>query len=147
MTSTHPRSHVHSQGSGRTGVDAGSRRSILTTVFALDRAFAATSAAVLTIGGFWLADLLDWPGWVVTAIGVGLAPYAYLLHVIVRDGLHRSTLARLTAVGDAGWVVGSAALLLGRPQATSTVGAWIIAIVALVVADIGMTKVYGWRQR
>jgi hypothetical protein len=119
---------------------------ILRTVFAVDRAFAASSALLLIAAGPILANVLDWPAWVVVAIGAALAPYALLLHRIHRSGALRSALARLTAAGDLGWVVGSIVLLIGWPGATGTAGKWLVAVIAVAVADIGLVKLYGWRR-
>lgn len=119
---------------------------VLRGVFAFDRAFAASSALVLTLASPILANVLDWPTMVVAAIGLALAPYAFLLHHVYRSTRLRSGLAKFTAGGDAAWVVASIVLLLGWPDATSTVGKWLIAAAAVVVTDIGLTKLYGWSR-
>lgn len=119
---------------------------ILAHVFALDRITVSTSAAVLTVGAIPVARLLDWPTWIVLAIGLGFIPYAWMLHTIVRDETYDSSSARLSAVGDALWVVASAAVIVLAPDATSTIGRWIIAAQALMVADIGLMKALGWRR-
>ncbi len=119
---------------------------ILRGVFTFDRAFAAASALALTVASPLLADVLDWPTWVVAAIGLALAPYALFLHWVRRSGNLRSVWAKMSAVGDAGWVLGSALLLLGWPDATATAGKWLVVVAAAVVADIGLVKMFGWSR-
>lgn len=119
---------------------------ILARIFAVDRLTVSTSAAALTLGAIPIADLLDWSTRVVLAIGVGLIPYAWLMHTIVRERAYESTAARLTAVGDALWVVASVAAIVLANETTSTVGIWIIAAQAVMVADIGLVKLIGWRR-
>ncbi len=119
---------------------------ILSRIFAVDRLTVSASAAVLTLGAIPIAGLLDWPTWIVLAIGLAFIPYGWTLHTIVRDEAYESAAARLSAVGDALWVAGSAAVILLLPEATSTVGKWIIAAQAVAVADIGLFKMLGWRR-
>jgi len=120
--------------------------SVLVRIFTVDRNFAALSVMLLTIGSPLVAAVLDWPTMAVAAIGLALAPYAYLLHRIHQSGKLRSGLAKVTAIGDAAWVVASVVLIVGWPDATSTVGNWLIAAIALVVAVIGLTKLHGWSK-
>ncbi len=129
------------------GPDTGATGStILARIFALDRLTVSVSAAALTLGAIPIARLLDWPTWIVLAVGLGFIPYGWMLHTIVRNEAYASATARLTAVGDALWVVASAAVIVLAADATSTIGAWIIAAQALMVSDIGVTKVVGWRR-
>ena len=121
-------------------------RRILAGVFAVDRALVFSSAAVLTFGGPLVARLLDWPSLVVIAIGLTLVPYGFLVQTIHSRQAYYSGLARLTALGDGAWVAGSVALILGWPAATSTLGKWFVAIIAAVIAEIGLPKVLGWRR-
>lgn len=118
----------------------------LARVFALDRLTVSISAGALTLGAIPIAGLLDWPTWIVLTIGVALIPYGWLLHTIVRDEAYHSSTARLTAVGDALWVTASAATIALTAGSTSTIGAWIIAAQAVMVADIGLVKVLGRRR-
>lgn len=119
---------------------------ILTRIFALDRLTVSVSAVALTLGSVPIARLLDWPTWIVLAIGVGFIPYAWMLHTVVRDGAHHGASARLSAVGDALWVIASVAAIVLAADVTSTVGQWMIAGQAVMVADIGLIKAIGWRR-
>ena len=131
---------VTNPGAGTTG------DTILNRVFALDRLTVGASALALTVGALPIARLLDWSTWIVLAVGLGLAPYGWMLHTIVRDRAYHSPSARLSAVGDALWVLASIAVLVVAPEATSTVGKWIVGAQALMVADIGLLKAVGWRR-
>ena len=119
---------------------------ILARIFAFDRITASVSAAVLTLGAIPVARLLDWPTWIVLAVGLGLIPYGWMLHTIVRDRNYNSGTARLSAAGDALWVAASVATIVLASDATSTIGAWIVAVQAMMVADSGIIKVIGWRR-
>ncbi len=119
---------------------------VLARIFALDRFTVSASAVALTLGASPIAGLLDWPTWIVLAIGVGFIPYGWMLHTIVRSEAYASSAARASAVGDALWVLASLAVIVLAADATSTAGMWIIAAQALMVADIGLIKVIGWRR-
>ncbi len=119
---------------------------MLARIFAIDRLTVSISAVALTLGAIPIARLLDWPTWIVLAIGIGFIPYAAMLHTIVRDGTYRSAAARLTAVGDLLWVVASVMVIALTNDETSTIGLWVIAAQALMVADIGLVKWLGWRR-
>jgi hypothetical protein len=44
------------------------------------------------------------------------------------------------------WVVGSAALLLAAPDLFNRLGQWLVALVALVVADFALVQYVGLRR-
>lgn len=127
----------------RTGITS---HKILPRIFALDRLTVSASASVLTLGAIPIAHLLDWPIWIVLTIGVGLIPYGWMLHTIVRDNAYDSPTARVSAIGDTLWVIASVGAVVLAADATSTIGTWIIAAQALMVADIGLIKLIGWRR-
>ena len=112
-TSALPTEPAPTSSAGTDHASARSSNRTLRRVFAFDRAFAASSALVLTVASPIIANVLDWPTMVVAAIGLALAPYAFLLHHIYRSTRLRSGLAKFTAGGDAAWVVASIVLLLG----------------------------------
>ncbi|MDH4280593.1 MAG: hypothetical protein OEZ14_16195 [Acidimicrobiia bacterium] len=117
----------------------------LSRIFTFDRFTVSVSALALTVGAIPIASLLDWPTWIVLAVGVGLIPYAWMLHTVVRNKAFATAPARLSAVADALWVLASVAVIV-LVDRTSTIGTWLVAAQALMVADIGLIKVVGWRR-
>lgn len=118
---------------------------ILSRVFIVDRFTVSVSALALTVGAIPIARLLDWPTWIVLSVGIGLIPYAWMLHTVVRNKAFTTAPARLSAVADALWVLASVAVIV-LVDRTSTIGTWLVAAQALMVADIGLLKVVGWRR-
>ncbi len=119
---------------------------ILRRIFAFDRMAVVATAAAFTVGAVPVARLLNWPTWIVAAIGVSLIPYGLMLHRVIKHHRYHSTPASLSALTDAVWVVASVAIIVVTAGTTSTVGLWIIAAQALLVADIGLIKMLGWRR-
>ena len=68
-------------------------------------------------------------------VGVGLVLFAAtVFHAAVRKELSKAQV-RSVIVQDWAWVVGSALVLIGQPWSLSQSGYWVIALVALAVAD------------
>ena len=112
-------------------------------VFVLDRALTLALSMVLIAGCVFIGGVLEWPVWVVAAIGAGLLPVVALLHVVNRSGDFASRAAKLSVGVDTAWVIASVFVLSGWQVQTSALGKWLIATVALSVAGIGIAKVIG----
>lgn len=122
------------------------RKSLLPTVFKIDRAMVLGSGLVFTLGGAFIAEAAGWPTWVAVAVGLSMLPYAILLHRIVASGRFVGRIAKITMEADVAWVLGSLAILGFAGDASTTTGNWIIAVVALAVADVGVAKWIGIRR-
>lgn len=83
------------------------------------------------------------PLWI---LGPGLLLFAAdLLHQASRPQISRSR-ALTTTLADLGWVVGSAALLLGWPELLNGAGRIAVIVVAVVVADCALWQGLGLRR-
>lgn len=75
-------------------------------------------------------------------LGAVLLAYAALLDVLVFGRGVPVSVGRLMVAGDALWVIGSIVLLIGFPSWFAAGGVWLVALVAVVVADFALVK--GW---
>lgn len=120
--------------------------SLAERVFEADRAVSAGSALSLVAGGVVIADILEWPTWVVVAIGLALAVNSLLLHIIVRRGKFASLAAKASAEIDIAWVFASLAIAAGLLGETSAVGRWLVGGGAVVVGAVAALKVVSIRR-
>ncbi|NNF54143.1 MAG: hypothetical protein HKN03_06835 [Acidimicrobiales bacterium] len=120
--------------------------SLAERVFVADRALSTMSALALVVAGVAIADVLEWPTWVVVSIGLGLAVNSLLVHMIVRRGEFASLAARASADIDLAWVLASLAIVSGLLGETSAVGRWLLAGGAVVVGVVAALKVIGIRR-
>jgi hypothetical protein len=108
-------------------------------ILRFDAATCASAGLVATLGASPVADLLDVDrGWVL-GTGVFLIAYAVGLWALARSSpaVQRHGVL-LTAVGDAAWVLASAALVV--TATFSAAGNAVVLAVAAVVAAIGLAK-------
>ncbi len=126
------------------------------TLLRLDAALCAACGLPGLIAPAWLAGFLL-PGQetvlgfatatVLWELGILLAAYAALLLLAsAKPSLDRPVLA-ITAVADAGWVIGTFALVAAFPSSFSGWGMVVLAIVAFDTALIGLWKLRLLRQR
>lgn len=119
------------------------------TILRLDAALCAACGLPGLLAPAWMAGFLL-PGQeavlgfatptVLWELGILLVAYAGLLLLAsVRPALDRPVLA-ITAVADAGWVVGTFALVAAFPASFSAWGMVALAVVALDTALIGLWK-------
>jgi len=80
---------------------------------------------------------------VLFAAGIGIVVFAADVWFISRSDRISLFQSKLVVFLDAGWVVGSAALLLLWPEVFTTVGMATIIVVAIVVADLGIMEFVG----
>ena len=103
----------------------------------INAALSTTTGIVMTAASGWLSRQVDLPRPVVVVLGVGLISWSALLVVLAVQPLRRLIpLSTLVAVGDAAWVIGSAALIaIADP---TPLGALLIAAPAVVVAGFAV---------
>lgn len=111
------------------------------TCFA-DAIFSSGSVVLLTVLSGPIASMMGEaiPQWVILALGLGLIPWALFHFHLARRATFSAELARTSIIGDAAWVIVSAALLIFDAHLFSTLGFAAIAGVAVVVAIIGTEK-------
>ena len=107
--------------------------------------FSAGSGVTLAVAARPLAELLGIdPPRVGVVLGLGLVLFAAgLLRNSLRETLNRSE-AVVTVILDAGWVLGSAALIYAG--VLTTAGNWAVAIVADIVLIFGLLQLFGIRK-
>ena len=120
--------------------------SLAERVFVADRAASAGSALALVVAGVVIADVLEWPTWVVVSIGLGLAMNSLLLHMIVRRDDFSSLAAKASAEIDVAWMLTSLAIAAGLLGETSAVGRWMVAGGGIVVGAVAALKIVGIRR-
>ena len=107
----------------------------------INYAFSALSGLVMLLFSkelnqiFQLLDPLLFP-----IIGGNLLVFAAFVFYVTGWQIERSPLVKLISLLDAGWVVGSAVILLFGPFGVSTVGLWIIGIVAIWIGFLGFQQ-------
>lgn len=129
------------------GKDA--RDELLVRALAANAGFSGLSGLVLVAAAdpvaAWIG-VAGATGWL-RAIGVGLLLFAAGLVRLVRDDERTRAGVLSVTAADAGWVVGSAVLLVAFPGLLSPAGEWAVAAVALVVASLACAQFVGLRRR
>lgn len=107
-----------------------------------DAIFTSGSVVMLTVLSGPIAGLMGEaiPQWTILALGVGLIPWALFHFHLARRAAYSPELARISMVGDAAWVIISAALLIFDAHLFSTLGFAAIAGTAVIVTIIGAEK-------
>ncbi len=107
-----------------------------------DAIFSSGSVVFLTVLSGPISNMMGEaiPQWVVLALGLGLIPWALFHFHLARRAVFSAELARTSIIGDAAWVIVSAALLIFDAHLFSTLGFAAIAGTAVVVAVIGAEK-------
>lgn len=117
----------------------------LDTVLRANAAVSGASALVVLLFSEGIASWLDVPRVVLVASGLGLAVFAgFVGWVAVRNPLPPRPVG-LIALADFGWVMGAAAILL-IPGALPVGGKVGLALVSLVVLDLGVLEWMGFRR-
>ena len=83
--------------------------------------------------------------WPLTLVGVGLVPFALGVAWNARRPRIHMPLALLTSLGDFGWVIGSAVLLVGWSGLFSPLGVQLVSAVAVAVGAFGIAQLLGVR--
>ena len=119
---------------------------LLRKTFLIDRAVVFASTVGLVVLSGVIGSLLDWPTWVVAAIGAAFVPYAGLMQWLVAGARFTHPLAMATMVADFGWVVASFLAIVFLSDDASGAAPWVLGLQALVIADIGLAKLVGFRR-
>jgi hypothetical protein len=107
----------------------------------------SSASAVLALGG---APLLgSWLGvsaWIPFGIGIALVPWVWNLFDATRQPRLRRKQVRGVAIGNIGWTVASALLLILFPDVVSSLGRWLIAGMAVATLYLGLAQYWGSRR-
>ncbi|MEQ1699533.1 MAG: hypothetical protein ABMA25_05445 [Ilumatobacteraceae bacterium] len=130
--------------------DSGTTPARLRTLHALrdlhrvNAAFSSATGVAMAAASGWVSRQLDLPRPFVVVLGSGLVGWAALLVLLAAQTAPRLVrLSALVAAGDAGWVVGTAALFVARRP--TAIGAALALATAAVVAVFAVTGF--WRVR
>lgn len=106
--------------------------------------FSIISGLVIIVENSYLQDLfgLVFPFWL---IGAGLLPFAAWIVWIVRQENIDQQQVKMVVLADLMWVGGSVLLLITNLGITS-IGNWIIAGLAVIVADFALLQSIGLRK-
>lgn len=120
------------------------------TVLGLNAGFSILTGAILLLSGSALTGVMftepaQWQTLVFLALGIGLLVFALDLVVLASDRFVTKGKVMAIIAADAGWVVGSAALLVFDRHLFTTTGALIIAGVATLVAIFALGQWIGAR--
>lgn len=120
---------------------------VLRKVLWFDAWASAATLAVAIAGASLLGGWLDVSVGAPVAVGVVLIPWAYFLaHVARRNPLRRAEVGAVV-IGNLGWAVAAAVLIVGFPDVLSTSGKWIVGVFSLAVLDLGVVEWIGLRGR
>jgi hypothetical protein len=122
-------------------------RSLLRLAILADAGVTGAAGLALTLLPGPLAALIGfpWPG-ALQAVGAGLIAYALWLAFGARRPPVSAGLGWAVLSVNLFWVAGSAVLLLAAPGLFNTVGQWLVAIVAVAVADFALVQYLGLRR-
>lgn len=120
------------------------------TVLGLNAGFSILTGATLLVAGSALTGVMfaepaHWQTLVFLALGIGLLIFAIDLVMLASDRFVTKGKVMAVIAADAGWVVGSAALLMFDRHLFTTTGAMIIAGVAALVAVFALGQWIGSR--
>ncbi len=93
-----------------------------------------------------LAAPLGIPQVVLVVVGLGLVPYAIMLRRFATDADLRAWQAWVAIAADLAWVVASGAVLAISPASLTTLGHWVVGVVALGVGDFALLQWVGVRR-
>ena len=127
-----------------------SSQTFLRRALAANAAFSELSALLCLLFPAAIGRWLGIPSAEVSSVGIGLFVFAAVLLVLFtrRDlttGLNRYLVLTVIAL-DVLWVCGSIALLLTPGTALTVAGQWVVALVALAVADLAIFQIWGLQR-
>lgn len=93
-----------------------------------------------------LAEPLGIPWPVLLVVGLALLPFVALLWRFARAEDLGPRQAHVAITGDVAWVLASAVVLAVSPSGLTTLGHWVIAVVAVGVADFALLEWMGARR-
>jgi hypothetical protein len=127
--------------------DATNRSRLLPRAMRANAVFSAVSgvAFLLAPGGLSRVTGIE-PAPVFTVVGAGLAGYAIWLWLSTRGEVVSRGAALTAIVADCLWVVGSIVVLVGGFLPLTTVGVWVVAIIADVVGIFAVVQFVGLRR-
>lgn len=106
--------------------------------------FSLLCATVLVVGAVPLASWMGVGTWVAVAVGLGLLPFGLIVFRVARDPAAAGV--RQIIAADVGWVAAAVVILVAFPDAMSTVGRWLLALVSLVVAEFAAGQYVGLKR-
>lgn len=119
---------------------------MLRHALAANAAFSTLSGIMLITAGGWLDRHIPAPAWLWPLLGIGLLAFATVLIVMSRNASLAGRLTPQVVAADVGWIVLTTIALVWRWPALSTVGAFLIVDVNLVVAVLAWLQWRGWRR-
>lgn len=119
---------------------------LLRTTLTANAAFSGLAGLVTAALSGVLAEPLGIPRAVLVVVGLGLVPYALMLRRFAADTALGPAQARIAIGADLAWVVASIAVLAVSPASLTTLGHWVIGVVALGVGDFAALQWVGMRR-
>lgn len=118
------------------------------TFLGLNAGFSLLCGASLLLAGGGLAAQMfaepaGWQGPVFLALGIGLLLFAFDLVLLATDRFVTKGKVMLIVLADLGWILASVALLMLLGGLFTSVGAWIVSGVALMVAIVAIGQWIG----
>lgn len=106
----------------------------------------ALGGLVALAGSDILSDSMGVPVLVLAVVGLGLLPWAALLWVWSRREPLRPSEAWVAVTGDGLWVLASVVVLIVRPGSITETGWWLVAVMAVAVADFAVIQAVALRR-
>lgn len=119
---------------------------LLRNTLTANAAFSGLTGLATAVLSGALADPLGIPQPILVVVGLGLVPYALLLRRFATDAQLRGQQAWIAIGADLAWVGASVLVLAVSPGSLTTLGHWVIGIVALGVADFAVLQWVGVRR-
>ncbi len=115
-------------------------------IYVYDTGVSAIMAMVFIAGARPIADLVGWPeaADVITMMGVFLLSWALFNYALGTARLPARSAVVANITGDAIWALGSVLLLATQASMFNGLGQALVAVQALFVATVLLTKLRGW---
>lgn len=118
---------------------------LLRTTLAVNALSSGAMGAAMAVAATPLSDLFGIPSPILLAVGIGLVPFAMGVWRLRRRPDLWPSKVRTAIVADMAWVVASiAALAVG--SGLTTLGAWVVGLVAMTVATYALFQWLGLRR-
>lgn len=119
---------------------------LLRTTLTANAAFSGLAGLLTAAFSGVLAEPLGIPRALLVVVGLALVPYAVMLRRLATDGELPVSRARAVIGADLAWVVASVAVLAISPASLTTLGHWVVGVVALGVGDFAVLQWVGLRR-
>lgn len=119
----------------------------LRMVLTINAAFSGVSGVILLLASHYIATMMGIAnGQVLKGIGLGLIVFGLTVLAAARRKTLSAKQVKSIIVQDWAWVIGSLLIIALQAWGLTNVGYWLIAIIAMIVADFAIFQMWYLRR-